>query len=105
MRAPLIDPVDLRVALQRADRPALLDVRWTLGGPPGIEDYRRGHIPGAVFVDLDADLSAPPGPGGRHPLPDAGAFTAAMRAAGVSGKRAASLVGVAVLRPPERVGA
>ena len=118
MRSPLIDAAELRAALQSPDRPALLDVRWTLSGPPGIDDYGRGHIPGAVFVDLDAELSAPPGPGGRHPLPDADAFTADMRAAGVSGDRArgrlrrgqldgrrARLVGASLLRPPARVGA
>jgi thiosulfate/3-mercaptopyruvate sulfurtransferase len=65
-------------------RPAVLDVRWSLGGPPGRAEYERGHIPGAVFVDLDAELASPPGPQGRHPLPGAGAFTASMRAAGVS---------------------
>jgi thiosulfate/3-mercaptopyruvate sulfurtransferase len=67
--------------------PALLDVRWRLGGPPGIDLYRAGHIPGAVFIDLDRDLAAPPGPGGRHPMPAAAAFEAAMRRAGVSGDR------------------
>jgi thiosulfate/3-mercaptopyruvate sulfurtransferase len=65
----------------------VLDVRWALGGPPGRDEYARGHIPGAVFVDLDRDLSAPPGPGGRHPLPDSAAFESAMRAAGVSDAR------------------
>ena len=40
-----------------------------------------------MFVDLDAELAGPPGPGGRHPLPDADRFAAAMRAAGVSGAR------------------
>jgi thiosulfate/3-mercaptopyruvate sulfurtransferase len=65
----------------------VLDVRWSLGGPPGREEYDRGHIPGAVFVDLDRELSAPPGRGGRHPLPDATSFQAAMRAAGVSCER------------------
>ena len=35
--------------------PVILDVRWSLAGPPGIEDYRAGHIPGAVFADLDRD--------------------------------------------------
>lgn len=64
----------------------LLDVRWSLGGLPGIEEYRRGHIPGARFVDLDRDLAGPPGPG-RHPLPDAAAFGAGMRAVGVSAER------------------
>ena len=62
----------------------LLDVRWRLGGPPGIDSYRAGHLPGAVFADLDRDLSGPPGPGGRHPMPPADAFQGAMRRAGVS---------------------
>ena len=65
----------------------LLDVRWRLAGPPGIDSYRQGHLPGAVFVDLDRDLAAPPGPAGRHPLPGPAAFQAAMRAAGVSRDR------------------
>lgn len=68
----------------RADRPpTVLDVRWWLGGPPGVEAYRAGHLPGAVFVDLDTELAAPAGPGGRHPLPDAADFTDSMRGAGV----------------------
>jgi thiosulfate/3-mercaptopyruvate sulfurtransferase len=66
---------------------AVLDVRWELGGPPGLELYLDGHIPGAVFVDLDTVLAGPPGVGGRHPLPDADAFARAMRAAGVSSDR------------------
>jgi thiosulfate/3-mercaptopyruvate sulfurtransferase len=60
---------------------ALLDVRWRLGGPAGRELYVAGHIPGAVFVDLDRDLAAPPGPGGRHPMPAADRFEAEMRRA------------------------
>ncbi len=67
--------------------PALLDVRWRLAGPPGIGSYRQGHLPGAVFADLDRDLAGPPGPGGRHPLPEPAAFQAAMRAAGVNRDR------------------
>jgi thiosulfate/3-mercaptopyruvate sulfurtransferase len=66
-----------------AQRPALLDVRWELGGPPGRAQYAEGHIPGAVFVDLEHDLAGAPGPEGRHPLPSPAAFTAAMRVAGV----------------------
>jgi thiosulfate/3-mercaptopyruvate sulfurtransferase len=65
----------------------VLDARWALGGPPGRDEYDRGHIPAAVFVDLDAELAAPPGRGGRHPLPDPDAFGAAMRAAGVRSDR------------------
>ena len=48
----------------------LLDVRWMLGGPPGHQEYRTGHIPGAVFVDLETELAAHGEPtDGRHPLP------------------------------------
>ena len=61
-------------------------MRWELSGPRRA-DYEQGHIPGAVFVDLDAALAGPPGEGGRHPLPTAEAFGEAMRAAGVSGDR------------------
>ncbi|MFI8293776.1 sulfurtransferase [Streptomyces sp. NPDC085614] len=64
--------------------PVLLDVRWQLGGPPGLPEYEAGHLPGAVYVDLDAELAGPPGAGGRHPLPDMAVFGAAMRRAGVS---------------------
>jgi len=65
----------------------ILDVRYQLGGPPGPAEFAAGHVPGAVYVDLDRDLSAPPGEGGRHPLPDAAAFERAMRRAGVSSSR------------------
>jgi thiosulfate/3-mercaptopyruvate sulfurtransferase len=78
---PLIDVPSLVRAVRGGV--ALLDVRWRLGGPPGIEAYRRGHLPGAVFIDLDRDLAAPPGPGGRHPLPERTDFQDAMRRAGV----------------------
>lgn len=47
----------------------LADVRWALGEGPKREEYEAGHLPGAVFVDLDTDLSDPPGERGRHPLP------------------------------------
>jgi thiosulfate/3-mercaptopyruvate sulfurtransferase len=79
---PLIDVPSL-VRASRGGGVVLLDVRWRLNGPPGIEAYRRGHLPGAVFADLDRDLAAPPGPGGRHPLPDRQSFQDAMRRAGV----------------------
>jgi thiosulfate/3-mercaptopyruvate sulfurtransferase len=80
---PLTDVGTLAATLAGGDPPVLLDVRWRLGGPPGSDSYRAGHLPGAVFADLDADLAAPPGAGGRHPLPAAGSFQAAMRRAGV----------------------
>lgn len=50
----------------------------------GRQAYRRGHIPGALFLHLDADLSGTPnGRNGRHPLPDAARFAARMAACGV----------------------
>ena len=77
------------LAGELADRTGLvlLDVRWRLGGPLGIDSYRAGHLPEAVFIDLDRDLSGSPGPAGRHPLPDPAVFQAAMRAAGVGRDR------------------
>jgi thiosulfate/3-mercaptopyruvate sulfurtransferase len=75
--------VSARELAGASPRPAVLDIRWALGGPPGREEYERGHIPGAVFIDLDTELAGPPGARGRHPLPEAVAFEAAMRAAGV----------------------
>ena len=62
----------------------MLDVRWRLGGPPGRADHEAGHVPGAVFVDLDTELAAPPGAGGRHPLPDPAVLQEVLRRAGVS---------------------
>jgi thiosulfate/3-mercaptopyruvate sulfurtransferase len=81
--SPLISAGELADALAGPVPPTLIDVRWRLGGPPGIEAYRAGHIPGAIYVDLDSQLAGPPGPDGRHPLPAAGEFQATMRAAGV----------------------
>ena len=61
-----------------------VDCRWELGAPGrGRELYLRGHIPGASFLDVEQDLSAPPGPRGRHPLPDPELFAAAAGRAGV----------------------
>ena len=82
----LLDCHELAARLATNDPPIVLDVRWTLGGPPGMTDFRRGHIPGAHFVDLDRELSAPPGPG-RHPVPDAASFAEAMRRHGVRRSR------------------
>jgi thiosulfate/3-mercaptopyruvate sulfurtransferase len=61
----------------------LLDTRLTTTGPPGRAQYDAGHLPGAAYVDADADLAEAPGAGGRHPLPTAERLVAAMRRAGV----------------------
>jgi thiosulfate/3-mercaptopyruvate sulfurtransferase len=61
-----------------------VDCRWELGSSEaGRELYLTGHIPGASFLDVDDDLAAAPGPGGRHPLPTAGDFGAAASRAGI----------------------
>ncbi len=86
-RGPLIAVAELAAAIDSSAPPTLLDVRWELAGPPGAESYAAGHLPGAVFVDLDAELASPPGAGGRHPLPDPDTFAAAMAAKGVSAAR------------------
>ena len=65
------------------DDAVLLDTRLALAGPSGGEQYDAGHLPGAVYVDLDAELAEPPGAGGRHPLPEPERFVTAMRRAGV----------------------
>ena len=86
--APLLAPAALAALLAGTGPgsapPVVLDVRWRLGGPPGRADHEAGHLPRAVFVDLDTELAAPPGAGGRHPLPDPTALQEVLRRAGVS---------------------
>ena len=62
-----------------------MDCRWELGKPErGRELYLERHIPGASFMDVEGDLSAPPAsPGGRHPLPAGDDFARAAGAAGI----------------------
>ena len=85
----LIEPDDL-VELMAKESLVLADVRWRLGGPPGEPEFEAGHLPGAQYVDLETELTGPHDPdpsvarsGGRHPLPDAETFQAAMRRIGV----------------------
>ncbi|MGE5141068.1 MAG: sulfurtransferase, partial [Rudaea sp.] len=63
----------------------VVDVRWYLLDPQkGGEEYRRGHVPGAVFMNVDGDLAARVGEGpGRHPLPRPEAFAEAAARAGI----------------------
>ena len=61
----------------------VIDLRWYLDGRSGRAAYAAGHVPGAVFVDLDGPITGHGPGGGRHPLPAPEAFEAAMRAAGV----------------------
>jgi len=86
---PLIDTDSLHALLEGAaagDRPmSLLDVRWALDGSTGHGTYLEGHLPGAVYVDLDTELAAPARPeAGRHPLPEPEDFAASLRRAGLT---------------------
>lgn len=85
---PLVTPEWLAQHLSDPDV-VILDCRWRLTEASyGEEAFRSGHIPGAHFVDLHHDLSAPPDLyGGRHPLPAPDAFAARMGALGVDHSR------------------
>jgi thiosulfate/3-mercaptopyruvate sulfurtransferase len=80
----LIDAATLRQRLAQPDPPAVLDVRWALGDSHGRDHYLDGHIPTAVYADLDTELAAPPAPArGRHPLPEISDLQRAARAWGL----------------------
>lgn len=87
MRTPVIDAATLHTALHTTTPPVLLDVRWSIAGGVGTDDYLNGHLPGAHFVDLNDELAAAPGDGGRHPVPPTDVFVAAMRRCGVGNDR------------------
>ncbi|MBD3942457.1 sulfurtransferase [Microbacterium sp. NEAU-LLC] len=78
--AQLITPADLR-SLLRAEAPVrVLDVRYRLDKPEGRDDHEAGHVPGAVYVDLESELSRHGRPDeGRHPLPAFADLQAAVR--------------------------
>src|SRR5712692_7835859 len=64
----------------------VIDLRWYLLDKTrhGRDEYLRGHIPGAIFMDVDRDLAAPFGQGpGRHPLPRLDVFAEAASRAGI----------------------
>lgn len=85
-RSPLVSVEKLARWLDAGERPVIVDLRWYLGKPgAGRAAYDEGHIPGAIFLDLDDDLADPHGLGapGRHPLPSPEAFRARMEAAGI----------------------
>jgi thiosulfate/3-mercaptopyruvate sulfurtransferase len=111
---PLITAEDLRRSSAACPPPVVLDIRWSLAGSdePGYDragqpgssvaglsapgpavldgdlassaDYLVAHVPGARFLDLDRELAAAPGLGGRHPLPEPGDLQAALRRVGLS---------------------
>jgi thiosulfate/3-mercaptopyruvate sulfurtransferase len=81
MIAPVVDAAWLAGHL---DSVVPADVRWYLDERPGRAEYDRGHLPGAVFVELDDWLAAPASPqAGRHPLPDPEVFSRGMGELGI----------------------
>ena len=65
-------------------RYVFVDCRWSLDDQSfGRRAYLAGHVPGAAFLDVERELSDPPGPGGRHPLPAADDFARAAGRAGI----------------------
>lgn len=65
--------------------PVVLDVRWALGRRDGAHEYGLGHLPGAVYVDLETELAGEASPErGRHPLPDVADLQESARRWGLS---------------------
>lgn len=89
---PLVCAAQLRDQLAvLGQAPLLLDVRWELGSHQGYQQYLNGHLPGAVYVDMERVLSGKPDPhgaGGRHPMPRVDDFELAMARCGVDNHRA-----------------
>jgi thiosulfate/3-mercaptopyruvate sulfurtransferase len=80
---PLVSAKWLREHLHDPDV-RVIDFRWYLLDRKGVDEYALGHIPGAVFVDLEAVTGEKDSNDrGRHPLPTRGQFEFEMRKAGI----------------------
>lgn len=80
-----MDPLITVDELAVSSGAVICDLRWDLTDPgKGRATYEEGHLPGAVFVDLDTDLAADPGLGGRHPLPTTAGFASTLGRLGVT---------------------
>lgn len=80
----LVSSAKLADLLDSAANVRILDVRWSLAEPDGRAAFEAGHIPGAVYVDLENELSDHSVPDrGRHPLPSGDALEAALQSWGV----------------------
>ncbi|MFY0992677.1 sulfurtransferase [Halomonas sp. C05BenzN] len=85
MTQVLIKATELAEALEGANPPRILDCRARLGDPDaGRRLWLEAHLPGSLPIDLDRDLAAPPGQGGRHPLPTPEAFSAVVQRLGIA---------------------
>ncbi len=85
MTSPLVQASWLAARLDDP-RVVVADVRWYLAGKRGADEFARGHVPGAAFVDVDGELASPPAPGrpGRHPLPSVAQMSALLSRLGAS---------------------
>src|SRR5215210_7054263 len=83
MVAPVVDVAEWSAS---RDAVVLADVRWYLDGRSGRAAHEAGHLPGAVFVDVDRDLAdhGLPPDRGRHPLPSPERFAEAIGALGIA---------------------
>ena len=83
---PLITAPALRALMASGERLLLCDCRFDLADPAhGEADHLAWHIPGAVYLHLDRDLSgAKTGTNGRHPLPERDAFARRMGELGLN---------------------
>jgi thiosulfate/3-mercaptopyruvate sulfurtransferase len=75
--------VDARWLEAHRGNVVIADARWYLDGASGRSAYDGGHLPDAVFVDLDAWLSGDSGPHGLNPLPDPDVFAHGMSSLGI----------------------
>jgi thiosulfate/3-mercaptopyruvate sulfurtransferase len=81
----LISADELATLLTTSATVRILDVRWRLDRPDGRPEYLEGHIPGAVYVDLDTQLAGRGTPtDGRHPLPTVESLQASARSWGIN---------------------
>ncbi|UYO97021.1 sulfurtransferase [Microbacterium sp. M28] len=81
----LVSAAELSELITSGTPVRVLDVRWRLGGPDGYPDYLEGHVSGAVYVDLQTELSRHGRPDeGRHPLPDTATVQDAARRWGLN---------------------
>lgn len=77
---PFLSAAELMSVIDAGNEPRILDVRWSLAQPDGREEYEQAHVPGAVYVDLEAELASHGEPSdGRHPLPTPGQLQSAAR--------------------------
>nr|WP_042122739.1 sulfurtransferase [Paenibacillus senegalensis] len=79
--------ISLQEVYRQLEKPDVIvvDCRFVLGNPDaGKEAYLQGHIPGAIYMDLEKDLSGPVQEhGGRHPLPDLGRLSILLGESGI----------------------